>query len=121
MPNRAGLSLGPAIPIGNRCATRAVTPTLIQTVMRMVRKTLWAIQARLSAYLYNDGTNQFFRLLLEDDPRNNSGTYEAFGYGLVLDTDGVTNTYELLIILDGIASGGKRIRSDQAKRFAHRH
>ena len=24
-----------------------------------------------SAYLYNDGTNQFFRLLLEDDPRNN--------------------------------------------------
>jgi hypothetical protein len=57
-----------------------------------------------SAYIYNSGVGnyQFFRLLLEDDPRNNNGGYEAFGYGVILDTDGVTNTYELLIILDGI-------------------
>ncbi|MBT7588609.1 MAG: hypothetical protein HN558_24090, partial [Gemmatimonadetes bacterium] len=60
-----------------------------------------------SAYLYNDGTYQFFRLLLEQDPLNKAGTsFEQFGYGVVLDTDGVSNTYELLIIVDGIASGG---------------
>ncbi|MFT5091031.1 MAG: hypothetical protein ACI8PG_005415, partial [Planctomycetota bacterium] len=60
-----------------------------------------------SAYLYNNGTYQFFRLLLEQNPLNNAETsFESFGYGVVLDTDGVSNTFELLIIVDGIASGG---------------
>ena len=60
-----------------------------------------------SAYLYNDGTYQFFRLRLEGDPRKTDGDsssgYDEFGWGVELDTDGVTNTYELLIMLDGNA------------------
>ena len=56
-----------------------------------------------AASLYNDGTYIYFRIRLDEDPRDNSLTgLDPFGWGFLIDTDGDTGDYEFMIMLDGI-------------------
>ncbi|PLY06793.1 MAG: hypothetical protein C0624_04090 [Desulfuromonas sp.] len=58
-----------------------------------------------AAYLYNDGTYIYFRIRIDEDPRDNSLTgLDPFGWGFLIDTDGDTGDYEYMIMLDGITS-----------------
>jgi uncharacterized repeat protein (TIGR01451 family) len=67
---------------------------------------------KAAAYYYNDGTDLFFRIRLDDSPEGSGGQgyLESFGWGMEFDTDGVVNTYEYLIMLDGIATEEISIR-----------
>jgi uncharacterized repeat protein (TIGR01451 family) len=58
-----------------------------------------------AASLYNDGTYIYFRIRLDDDPRDNTLTaLDPFGWGFLIDTDGDTGDYEYMIMLDGIVN-----------------
>jgi uncharacterized repeat protein (TIGR01451 family) len=59
-----------------------------------------------AGYYANDGTNLFFRLRLDQDPTGTGGQglLKAFGWGFVIDTDGIYTTYEYFMELDGITS-----------------
>lgn len=59
-----------------------------------------------AAYYYNDGTDIFFRERLDASPQGGGGqgNLTPFGWGMEFDTDGVLNTYEYLIMIDGISS-----------------
>ncbi|TAL16465.1 DUF11 domain-containing protein [bacterium] len=67
---------------------------------------------KAAAYYYNDGTDLFFRIRLDDSPEGSGGQgyLEPFGWGMEFDTDGVVDTYEYLIMLDGIATEEISIR-----------
>ncbi|MDX2019975.1 MAG: Ig-like domain-containing protein [Deltaproteobacteria bacterium] len=54
------------------------------------------------SYVYQDATNLFFRLRIDGDVRKNDGTFKPFGWGCVIDTDGNTNGYEFMSVVDGI-------------------
>ena len=54
-----------------------------------------------TAYLFNDGTYIYFRLRLNADPRQGGGL-SPFGWGLLIDTNGVLTDYEWLIMVNGI-------------------
>jgi uncharacterized repeat protein (TIGR01451 family) len=56
-----------------------------------------------SAYIFNDGTYLHFRLRLNADPRGGGGL-APFGWGLLIDTNGVLTDYEWMIMVNGIAN-----------------
>jgi hypothetical protein len=55
-----------------------------------------------AGYRAADGSYLFLRLRLEDDPIP-GGSVRPFAWGILLDTDSNTSTYEVLIQLNGIA------------------
>ncbi|MFC4098834.1 carboxypeptidase regulatory-like domain-containing protein [Paenibacillus xanthanilyticus] len=55
-----------------------------------------------AAYYSYDGTNVFFRLRLNADPRTRTGGFDNFAWGLLFDTDGVPGTYEWLLAVNGL-------------------
>jgi hypothetical protein len=57
-----------------------------------------------AAYVYRNATHLFFRLRVDADPKQNATNYTPFGWGVALETDGNTDAYEYLSMLDGIAN-----------------
>jgi large repetitive protein len=50
-----------------------------------------------------DGTNVYFRLRLNGDPRNNQFTgFRNFSWGVLINTTGVAGTYDWLFNVDGL-------------------
>ncbi|PFG06479.1 carboxypeptidase regulatory-like domain-containing protein [Bacillus sp. es.034] len=50
-----------------------------------------------------DGTNVYFRLMVNGDPRNNQLTgFRNFSWGVLINTTGVTGTYDWLFNVDGL-------------------
>ena len=58
-----------------------------------------------AAYIFNDGTYLYFRLRLDANPSGSGGQglLQAFGWGVLLDTDQNSANYEWLMMLDGIS------------------
>lgn len=54
-----------------------------------------------SASLFNDGTYLYFRIRLNTDPRGGGGL-SPFGWGLLIDTNGILTDYEWMIMVNGI-------------------
>ncbi|WP_438448238.1 carboxypeptidase regulatory-like domain-containing protein [Gorillibacterium sp. sgz5001074] len=54
-----------------------------------------------AAYYAYDGTNVYFRLRLNADPRFKTG-FQNFAWGLIFDTDGIPGTYEWLLAVNGL-------------------
>lgn len=58
-----------------------------------------------AAYLFNDGNYIYFRVRLDSNPVDNSGTaLDPFGWGFLLDLNQNLDDYEYMILLDGIAN-----------------
>lgn len=58
-----------------------------------------------AAYLFNDGNYIYFRMRVDAEPRDNSGTaLGPFGWGFLVDTNLNLDDYEYMIMLDGITS-----------------
>jgi outer membrane protein OmpA-like peptidoglycan-associated protein len=57
--------------------------------------------AHPALYVASDGAYFYVRLRVDTDPTQN-GLLRAFGWGLLIDTDGDLGDYELLVMLDGI-------------------
>lgn len=58
-----------------------------------------------SFYYAYDGINVYFRLRLNDDPRNNAKTaFQTFSWGVLFNTGGVAGTYEWLLAVNGNAA-----------------
>ena len=56
-----------------------------------------------AAFVFSDGTYLYFRLRLDEDPRDNSGVaLDPFSWGIEFEADGDLNTYEGLVMVDGI-------------------
>ncbi len=53
-----------------------------------------------ASYFAYDGTNIYFRLRLNGDPRFKSG-FQNFAWGVLIDTDGVPSTYEWVLAVNG--------------------
>ncbi|WP_342045359.1 carboxypeptidase regulatory-like domain-containing protein, partial [Bacillus sp. OTU530] len=59
----------------------------------------------LSFYYAYDGTNVYFRLRLNEDPRNNAKTaFQNFAWGALFNTNGVAGTYQWLLAVNGNAA-----------------
>jgi hypothetical protein len=54
-------------------------------------------------YIASDADNLYFRMRVNDDPRDGNA-FRPFGWGVELDTDDDRTTYELLAMVDGIAN-----------------
>ncbi|WP_129729008.1 carboxypeptidase regulatory-like domain-containing protein, partial [Ectobacillus funiculus] len=58
-----------------------------------------------SFYYAYDGTNVYFRLRLNEDPRNNAKTaFQNFAWGVLFNTNGVAGTYQWLLAVNGNAA-----------------
>lgn len=60
-----------------------------------------------AAKIFNDGSFLYFRLRLDKDPSpngQNSGELSAFAWGVLLETDGILNTYEYMVMIDGLVN-----------------
>ncbi len=58
-----------------------------------------------AAFTHSDGTFLYFRLRLDDDPRDNSMTeLKPFSWGVEFETDGNLDTYEGLVMVNGITN-----------------
>lgn len=57
-----------------------------------------------SLYLFNDGINLYFRLRLDSSPAGTGGQglLQAFGWGVIFDTNMVATDFEWLIMVDCI-------------------
>lgn len=58
-----------------------------------------------AVFIFNDGTNLFFRLRLDNNPsgQGGQGALQAFGWGVEFDTNQNAGNYEWLLMLDGIS------------------
>jgi len=58
-----------------------------------------------AAFFYNDGAYIYFRLRLDRNPTGTGGQglLEAFGWGVLFDTNNNPNDYEWMIMLDGVS------------------
>jgi hypothetical protein len=56
-----------------------------------------------AVYVYNDGGFFFVRLRLNGNPEMSPGNLNSFGWGLLIDTDGDLNDYELSLLVNGIS------------------
>jgi large repetitive protein len=56
-----------------------------------------------AVFMFNDGTDVFFRLRLDDTPAQGGGL-APFGWGVIIDTDGNFNDYELIAIAEGVGT-----------------
>lgn len=56
-----------------------------------------------SAYIFNDGSNFHVRLRIDDTALNNQNQLKSFGWGVLFDVDGNLNSYEYMLMLDGIS------------------
>lgn len=56
-----------------------------------------------AGYIALDATHLFFRMRVDDGPTSR-GVFDSFGWAVELDTDRVVTTYELLLMVDGIAN-----------------
>lgn len=58
-----------------------------------------------AAFFYNDGSYIYFRLRLDQDPSGSGGQglLQAFGWGVVFDTNNNPNDYEWMIMIDGVS------------------
>ncbi|RLQ93334.1 carboxypeptidase regulatory-like domain-containing protein [Falsibacillus albus] len=58
-----------------------------------------------AAFFAYDGTNVYFRLRLNEDPRNNKLTgFQNFSWGVLINTTGVAGTYNWLFNVNGLNS-----------------
>lgn len=55
-----------------------------------------------AVYIFNDGTHFFLRLRLDTNPEQSVGNLRAFGWGILIDTDGNYDHYELSLMVNGI-------------------
>lgn len=60
--------------------------------------------ANSSAYIFNDGSYFYFRMRLDASPAGGGGqgSLQAFGWGMLLDTNLNASDYEWLVMVDGI-------------------
>ena len=56
-----------------------------------------------AGYIAIDATHLFFRMRVDGGPTSR-GVFDSFGWAVELDTDRVVTTYELLLMVDGIAN-----------------
>nr|MDQ2646011.1 hypothetical protein [Myxococcota bacterium] len=57
---------------------------------------------RPAAYIARDTNYIFFRLRVNADPKQTASNFAAFGWGVALDTDGNSDHFEYLIMLNGV-------------------
>jgi uncharacterized repeat protein (TIGR01451 family) len=59
-----------------------------------------------AAFIFNDGTYLYYRLRLDASPAGSGGqgNLPSYGWGLDIDTDANSATYEWLLMVDGISS-----------------
>ncbi len=58
-----------------------------------------------AAYIWSDATHMFFRLRLDDDPLDSQRTdLRPFSWGVEFETDGNTDNFEALVMVNGIAN-----------------
>lgn len=68
--------------------------------------------ANPAAFFAYDGTNVYFRLRLNGDPRNGQLTgFRSFSWGVLLNTSGVAGTYNWMFNVDGINNRVSLIRN----------
>ncbi|MFC4303031.1 carboxypeptidase regulatory-like domain-containing protein [Cohnella boryungensis] len=63
-----------------------------------------------AAYYAYDGTNVYFRLRLNSDPRSRS-VFKNFAWGVLFDTDGDASTYEWELVVNGLDNTVDLIRN----------
>ncbi|MFT7243800.1 MAG: putative repeat protein (TIGR01451 family) [Candidatus Azotimanducaceae bacterium] len=56
-----------------------------------------------SIYMFNDGNQLQFRFRLDATPLTNQNGLKSFGWGTLFDIDGDANSYEYMLMLDGIS------------------
>lgn len=61
--------------------------------------------ANPAGFIYSDATYLYFRIRLDDDPRDNTQTgLQPFSWGVEFETDGNLDDFEALAMVDGIAN-----------------
>lgn len=58
------------------------------------------------AYVFNDGNFVYYRMRVDKDPRTDPvvGEFRPFGWGFLVDTNGSSDDYEFMVMIDGIAN-----------------
>lgn len=57
------------------------------------------------AYVFNDGNYVYYRIRVDRDPHDNTGiSFSPFGWGFLIDTNGNSDDYEFMVMIDGIAN-----------------